>query len=450
MTDVVPPLSPLQLADLAFDEGEMSVRIEPRYEWGSAPADADPVMSVLLTVTPGGPPLVEGRKGAIAHVILALDLSASMNHPDKYPVLSKALEAMIDDLRSSGGPEILLSVVVFARGAETLLKSVPVSTLDAREVVRAVDACPLRFGNYTDVRGALSRAGRLAFDSHRSDPKLPLRIYLMTDGRPQDVEGAKWMMRERLSRVPVDVDALAFGADADVNVLKDLVCGHRGGTVKHVRTETLGEAYGRIGDVARRVVAKRALLRVELARGVVGGAAYRFRPARHSYGASAFAEGRVFETDLGTLESGRSYSLLFQVRLPQTQDAESAVGDVVLRVPGWGGPREFRATLAIPRHRDSIAIEPDPLVSEARQVLESLDRDDPEALLKALRARRKIYIAERRDPYLLEVVEKAIAELEAAGNLNALTGAERAALTAHTASAGSVKPKAGRREYSFG
>ncbi len=98
------------------DDGELRVRMEPRYEWGSAPADSDPVMSVLLTMTPEGAPLVAGD-GPAAHVILCVDLSASMNHPDKYPVLTQALEGMIDDLRAPGGRDVLLSLVAFAKGA---------------------------------------------------------------------------------------------------------------------------------------------------------------------------------------------------------------------------------------------------------------------------------------------------------------------------------------------
>lgn len=428
---------------------DLAVRIEPRYEWGSAPAAADPVMSVLLTLTPDGPPLVADGTGPVAHVILAIDVSASMNHPDKYPVLTQALSGMIGDLQSSGGRDVLVSIIAFAHGSKTLYRAVPVSTLTARDVLRELDSCPLRFGRYTDIVGALSRAGRLAYNSHLDDKALPIRICLLTDGRPQDVEGARDRMRI-ISKFPVDVDAFAFGADADVEILKSLVGGSRGGTVKHVRPETLAEAYGRMADAAQRVVAKRSLLRIEMSRGVVGGAAYRFRPARHAYGPHAFQQGRIFEADLGSLENGRQYSLLFQVRLPQASGDDTEIGHVLLRVPGWGGPREYRCTLAIPRHRDANPVGADPVVAEARQVLEALDVADPQAQLKALRARRKIYVSERRDPFLLEVVDKAIAELEAKGNLDALSSNERAALTAHTATAGSGKPRANRREYTFG
>ena len=414
------------------------VDIEARFEMASAPADAEPLVHLLLTMTPTGTPLREATAGPVAHVILALDLSASMNHPDKYPLLTEALTGMLYDLRAPQAADVLLSVVVYAWGAETLFRDVPASTLEPRQVLDAVDRSPLRFGRYTDVVGALKRAGAIARDSVQTHKAMPVRICLLTDGRPQDMEGAQKVM-QIVSRMPVDVDGLAFGADADVAALQQLVSGGRGGTVKQVRPETIGDAFGRIAEVAQRVVARRALLDVELRAGVVGGAAYRFRPARHRYGDDAFAGGSNFSVDLGTLETGRPYSLLFQLRLPEARagQAETEIGRVALRVPGLGGPRLFEKLLSIPRHPGTAPIDVDEEVLAARDVVEAMVRDDPEATLRALRVRRRLYEAERRDPHLLGVIDKAISELEERGNLAALSAAEHAALMSHTCTAGS-------------
>ncbi len=432
------------------DAPELRIELEPRYEWGSLPGGTDPALSVLLTLTPSGPGLGKLAGGPAAHIVLALDVSASMRDADKFPAMLEALANLVDDLRSAPGQDVLLSLVVFARGAKTLLQAVPAAQLDTRTVIELVRSTPLLFGNYTDAVGALSRATRLALESHRSNRALPVRICLLTDGRPQDVEGAAHKIA-RIAHLPIDVDALAFGADADVDALKRIVCGRRGGSVKHVRDETLSDAFQRMADSARRVVARLALLRIQTARGVVGGSAHRFRPARHAFGDDAFVRGRVFEQDIGTLESGRAYSLLFQVRLPQTHDDVTEIGSVSLRVPGFGGAREFRCHLAVPRHRGPLPASPDPLVTEARTIVDAIGNEDPDVLLAALRARRKLYLAERRDPYLLEVVDKAIVELQTVGSLGSLTSNERAALTAHTASAGpGGSSRARRREYSFG
>jgi len=398
-------------------------------------------------MTPDGPSALEPSAGPIAHLVLALDVSASMNHPDKYPVLTEAISGMLYDLKKPGAADVLLSVVVFAYGAETVFRDVPASSLDPRDVLRKIDRSKLRFGRYTDAAGALSRSGRIAYDSIRRDGRMPVRICLLTDGRPQDMDRARNRM-DIIRKMPVDVDGLAFGADADVAALQDLVSGGRGGTVKQIRSETLGEAFGRIAEVASTVVTNRALVEFELRPGVAGGSAYRHRPGRHRFPENCFADGRVFRTDLGTLEAGRAYSMLFQVRLPETKAFETEVGRFSVRVPTPQGVRLFERIVAVPRHEGSSLPEPDAEVQTARDVLVALGKDDPADQLRALRTRRKLYEAERRDPQILEALDRAIAELEERGNLAALPAEDRAAILSHTCTAGSVRPAPRSRELS--
>jgi hypothetical protein len=362
-----------------------------------------------------------------------------MNHPDKYPVLTEAISGMLYDLRKPGAADVLLSVVVFAYGAETVFRDVPASSLDPRDVLRRIDRSRKRFGRYTDAAGALSRSGRIAYDSIQRNRRMPVRICLLTDGRPQDMDGA----RARLAiirRMPVDVDGLAFGGDADVAALQELVSGGRGGTVKQIRTDTLGEAFGRIAEVAAAVVTNRALVEFELRPGVAGGSAYRHRPGRHRFPDGCFEDGRRFRTDLGTLEAGRPYSLLFEVRLPQTKAYESEIGRFTARVPTASGTRLFECLVSVPRHEGSSMPEPDPEVQTARDVLVALGKDDPADQLRALRVRRQLYASERRDPQVLEALDRAIAEIEERGSLAALPAEDRAAILSHTCTAGGGRP----------
>ena len=342
-----------------------------------------------------------------------------------------ALSGMLHDLRKDDAVPILLSVVVFAHGAEVLFSEMPVKELTPRKLLDALDKSPLRFTRYTDIVGALRRAGRIARDSVVAHRALPVRIYVLTDGRPQDVAGAREVM-EMIHKLPVDIDGLSFGDDADIACLASLIGGARGGTVKHVRSDTIEVAFGRIGDVAQRVVAPRAILDLELRAGCVGGAAYRFRPARHRYGDDAFEDGRHFSRDLGTLESGRSYWMLFQIRLPTAKDAETEVGRVTLRVPGFGGARLYEKLVAIPRHNGDVVAQRTPEVAAARDVVDALDSDDPETTLRALKTRRELYGREHRDVTILEVIDRAIAELERHGTLAALSESDQATLVSHT------------------
>jgi uncharacterized protein YegL len=429
--------------------GGLRVDIRPRLEFSGVPGRADPFINLLVDVTPEGPPFLDAASGPIAHVILLLDLSASMNHPDKYPVLTEALSGMLLDLASPRSADVRISVVLFAYGAKTLIRGVSARSLQPRDVLAQIDASPLRFGRYTDVAGALARAEKIAVQQLNEQRAMPTRIYILTDGKPQDVERTREIMG-RIAKLPVDVDALAFGSDADVGLLQTIVSGGRGGTVKHVRAETLGDAFDRIAEVAQRVVSNRAILEFELAPGVFAGAAYRYRPGRHRFDDGSFEGGTKFKSDLGALESGRTYSMLFGVRLPESKSDQTPIGKVSLRLRGIDGPRVFEADVVVPRLSGDVLPDPEPEVVAARDVLAALSGADAKTQLRALRIRRKLYAAERRDPYVIGVIDRAIESLESEGSLAALSAADCATLRSHTCTAGGARPPAARREFAAG
>lgn len=428
--------------DTGADE-PVSVSVVARFDHAEAPQDGEPVVHALVELTPRGRGLTDGRDGAVAHVILALDVSASMNAPDKLPLLLEALRRMLYELQDPDCPDVLVSVVAFAKGAERVVDAVPARHLDPRELEAKLRASPLLFGRYTDVAGALLRAGRIAHDAHAADRRLPLRIVVLTDGRPQDHESAAGAMA-LVQRVPVDVDCLAFGDDADVLAMKRLVCGRRGGTVKHVDAESIGDAFARIAEVAPRIVAKRALVDVELVGGCVGGGAWRHRPGRHAFGRGAFQMGVRFRTDLGTLQRGRTYSLVLQLRLPRTTARETEAGRIVVRIPGAGGACSYELPLVIPRHPGATLGARDPDVLAAVQIVNGADSADVEKVLASLLARRDLHAAEHRSERLVRLLDKAIETVRRTGSLEALSKAEFAALAAHTRTIVAAPGAAGR------
>jgi uncharacterized protein YegL len=449
--------APDLISALEFDERESTrsgaddvrVDIRPRLEYSAVPGQADPFVNLLVDITPSGPPLLDPATSPVAHVILLLDVSASMNHPDKYPVLTEALTGMLADLASPHSADVLISVVLFAYGAKTLLRDVSARTLTSRDLLAKIDASPLRFGRYTDVAGALRRAEKIAVEQLIANKAMPTRVYLLTDGRPQDVDATREVMA-RIAKLPVDVEALAFGADADVALLQSIVSGGRGGTVKLVRSETLGDAFDRIAEVAQRVVSNRAIVDFELSPGVFAGAAYRYRPGRHRFDDDSFVGGTKFSTDLGAFESGRTYSLLFGVRLPESKTDRTDIGRIRLRLRGVDGPRIFEAAVSVPRLAGDALPEPDAEVVAARDVLAAMSGTDAKTQLRALRIRRKLYAAERRDPYIIGVIDRAIESLEAEGSLAGLSAEECATLKSHTCTAGGARPPAARREFAAG
>ncbi len=412
------------------------IDVSARYEYASAPTDDPPHMGVMLEIEGAGQPIVRRSQGAVAHVILALDLSASMNDPDKYPVLREAVGSMLDDLQAEGAADVLVSVVIFSMGAEVLIRGQAARRIGREPFFEALENSPMCFGRYTDVAGALSRAGRIAFDQVKSNPLLPTRIYLLTDGRPQDVDAAR-EVAEKVSRVRCDVHALAFGADADVKILQDMLGGRRGGTVKAVRRETIGSAFERVAEVAQRVIATRCMVTVDLAPGVVGGDAFRYRPARVQFPEPAFADGKTFEADLGTIEMGRTYSLLFEVRPQEAEHHVSTLGEVTVQIPGIGGPITETVKLMLDRTPSGTDLgRQDKAVRTARDILGALTDEDPQTAARALRLRRALYKQEKRDPGLISILDKAIDLLETTGSLDALSPGDYATLLAHTCTSG--------------
>jgi uncharacterized protein YegL len=430
-TLAIPRAAVAKARDLAR-EPHASLELTARYEFTSVPVDDPPLMGVMVEIEAFGKPFERSVGSPVAHVILALDVSASMNLPGKYPVLKRAVGRMLEDFRAEGAPEVLLSLVIFARGADTVLRGVSARNVNFEAVFRTIESHKLCFGDYTEIPGALSRAGRIALDQARGDRTMPVRIYLLTDGKPQHVEGAI-TTAGLLSKVPADIHALAFGADADVSFLQGLFAGQRGGTVKTVRSDTLETAFERVAETAQKVVATRCFVELDLVPGVVGGDAFRYRPGRVRFPEPAFADGKRFQADLGTIETGRKYSLLFEVRPPEVDETVTRLGEAVVRIPGFGGPIEARLPLTLTRTApETLPGDVDAVVRTARDILSALSDADPKAALRALRLRRTIYAEERRDPGLLAILDKAIGLLETTGSLDGLSPDDYATLLSHT------------------
>jgi hypothetical protein len=236
-----------------------------------------------------------------------------------------------------------------------------------------------------------------------------------------------------VGKVITDVHGLAFGTDADVMALQELFSGRRGGTVKSVRKDRLEGAFERVAEVAQRVVATRCVVDLDLAPGVVGGDVYRYRPARVRYPEPAFRGGKRFSTDLGAIETDRSYQILFEVRPQESEESVSVLGTLRARIPGFGDAVEEVVELSIPRlSSGSLPGEVDDTVRTARDILTALTDHDPQSALRALRLRLEIYEQERRDPGLLTILRRAIELLETEGSLEGLSPDEHATLMAHT------------------
>ncbi len=107
-----------------------------------------------------------------ANLVFLLDVSGSMNEPDKLPLLQSAFRLLVNTLQ----PEDTVSIVTYAGDAGTVLEPTKVS--DREKILRAIDT--LTPGGSTAGEAGINEAYRLAEQSFVKDGVN--RVMLATDG----------------------------------------------------------------------------------------------------------------------------------------------------------------------------------------------------------------------------------------------------------------------------
>jgi len=106
------------------------------------------------------------------NLIFLLDVSASMNSPEKLPVLKEAYKFLVSILR----PEDQLSIVVYSGHAKVVMQ--PVSASNKNQILSVLQN--LKSGGSTDIKNGLNLSYKVATDNYI--PKGNNRIILATDG----------------------------------------------------------------------------------------------------------------------------------------------------------------------------------------------------------------------------------------------------------------------------
>ena len=153
-----------------------------------------------------------------ANLVFLLDVSGSMEAPDKLPLLKRAFGLLVREMR----PQDHVAIVVYAGASGVVLP--PTSGRDKERILRALD----------DLRAGGSTAGaeglRLAYDvaRQRFDPAATNRVILATDGdfnvgESSDAAMQRLIESERQSGVMLSV--LGFGTgnlqDSKMETLAD-------------------------------------------------------------------------------------------------------------------------------------------------------------------------------------------------------------------------------------
>lgn len=358
-----------------------AVRIEEMvnyfpYDWPAPSSQATPLrVSTTLLPTPWNPDtrlLRIGIRGWVppahgrlpANLVFLIDVSGSMDAPDRLGLLQKSLGLLVDRLR----PEDRVAIVTYASGVQTVLA--PTSGRERERIRTALDA--LAAGGSTAGAAGLQQAYRLArehFDRHAVN-----RVILGTDGDfnvgLSDPAGlAQYVTEQRKSGVYLSVltvgldnlhdataQALAQAGNGNAAYLDSVQEGRR------VLVEQLGATLVPIADDAK--------VQVEFNPAEVS----EYRLLGYETRALARADFANDSVDAGDLGSGHTVTALYEITpagaRPRIEAGryEAPAAALPNRHPGelawvklrWKQPGAQRSDgLAQPVRSDALSVHPD-------------------------------------------------------------------------------------------
>ncbi len=210
------------------------------------PAERDRPFAASVTVSPSpwtaGNKLIHiGIKGydldpeekPRSNLVFLLDVSGSMNAPDKLPLMVSSMKLLLDGL----GPEDTVAIVTYAGNAGTVLE--PTAVAERHKILAALDR--LRSGGSTAGAEGIRQAYALA--ESRFDPEAVNRVILATDGDFNvgitDREELKGFI-ERKRESGVFLSVLGFGQGNLNDHLMQTLAQNGNGVAAHI--DTLNEA----------------------------------------------------------------------------------------------------------------------------------------------------------------------------------------------------------------
>ncbi len=383
--------------------GGIEVCLESLFDHTAYPTGDDPNVHFLVEME-----VRRGKQTAVlpADIALVLDVSASMNRPDRYPLLRKAVDEFVRRLK----PGDRVGIVLFSVAGDLVMRLHAGDRVAAHldRIGTRMDGSPILFGRHTCLAPGLEKALEVL---EAARPSAVRRLYVLTDGELHDSAAARETLSKARAR-QIEAHVYGLGGGFDTNALKELVSGQLGGSVKPICTEQdLVSTFAHVAAVNSRLTAGDARLIMELNQQVVCGDAWSFRPLSRHLGR---IRNRRFEHDLGALEEGRSYSYLVEAQLPPDRGLATPVAYVRL---SWrdehGEGQHWKVISAVRSSSGDVAAEPVARVTQAFAVLDALRRpDDRQADIAAAEARLQLALVEKRqDPKLLAALAGHLAVL---------------------------------------
>lgn len=360
------------------------------------------------------------------HVGLVLDVSGSMNAPEKYPQLLQSVKFLIQTLPD----HYFLTIGLFSNREDIVVSLQPVGKCqqDIEKVIDSIDQSVAKFGDQTLLAPALSQVVKRVEWLNQSNAVH--RICILTDGEIHDGQACLPTFNQ-IQDLGVEVFAYGFGSDWNLEPLQSLVQPCRVGSFKPVAADGSGRintyditnTFGRFAQAGRNIIALDAQLVVSFLPNVVLGDVFRYQPTARYLGANAYDNKRTFRVNLGSLEEGISYSHCFEVKLQPTQETIHPIGMIELSYIFHGQRRVQRRPIIVERTADKRRAEQTVVqdVREAFLILESLRTSDPQKLLLSLRARLDHLSMINGDPRQIDAIQNAIRQVQTTGSMEGLT-----------------------------
>jgi Ca-activated chloride channel family protein len=186
----------------------------------------------LLQIGIKGLDMVPGKRPE-ANLVFLIDVSGSMNSPDKLPLLKNAFRMLVETLE----PEDTVAIVVYAGAAGTVLE--PTRLKEKAKIIEALDR--LSAGGSTAGGQGIRRAYALAEGNF--NPKGVNRVILATDGdfnvgirNPEELKG----FVERKRKTGIFLSVLGFGQGNYNDALMQKLAQNGNGNAAYI--DTLNEA----------------------------------------------------------------------------------------------------------------------------------------------------------------------------------------------------------------
>ncbi|MGF6176841.1 YfbK domain-containing protein [Ensifer sp. 4252] len=305
-------------------EGQMpdrdAVRVEEMvnyfpYDW-PRPASAAEPFKATVTVTPtpwnGGTRLmhvaikgydVVPAEAPKANLVFLIDVSGSMDEPDKLPLLKGAFRLLVEKLK----PEDRVSIVTYAGNAGTVLE--PTAVKDKAKILSAIDT--LQPGGSTAGAEGIDAAYRLAEKAFVKGGVN--RVMLATDGDfnvgPASDDELKQMI-ETKRKSGIFLSVLGFGRGNYNDALMQTIAQNGNGTAAYI--DTLAEAQKTLVEEAGSSlfpIAKDVKLQVEFNPAAIA----EYRLIGYETRALKREDFNNDKVDAGDIGSGHSVTAIYEV-----------------------------------------------------------------------------------------------------------------------------------------